>query len=77
MKEMGREFAEDKVKEFEQSAVNSISKTAGALYDLEDLAIRRIGLGIAKGLTGVYPDKQADAFRRQLQISTTKFDGVG
>lgn len=72
MKEMARGFTEDKVKEFEQHAANQVSSTLGALYDLEDLAIRRIGLGIAKGLTGVYPDKMADHYRRQLQITTTE-----
>lgn len=66
-----KEMAEDKVKEFQQYAVGQVSETLGALYDLEDLAIRRIGLGIAKGITGVYPDKMADHYRRQLQITTT------
>jgi hypothetical protein len=71
MKEMAQGFTEDQVKEFEQHAANQVSSTLGALYDLEDLAIRRIGLGIAKGITGVYPDKMADHYRRQLQVSTS------
>ncbi len=75
MKDMAQEFAEDKVKEFEQYAVGQVSKTLGALYDLEDLAIRRTGLGVAKLITGVYPDKMADSFRRKLQISTTELSG--
>jgi len=75
MKDMAQEYAEDKVKEFEQYAVGQVSETLGALYDLEDLAIRRVGLGIAKGITGVYPDKKADNYRRQLQISTTELSG--
>ncbi|MBT6765776.1 MAG: hypothetical protein HOA90_14715, partial [Prolixibacteraceae bacterium] len=72
MKDMAQEYAEDKVKEFEQYAVGQVSETLGALYDLEDMAIRQIGLGIAKGITGVYPDKMADHFRRKLQINTTE-----
>lgn len=70
MEEVVKQLLEDQVKSWEQSAASRVSETLGALYDLEDLAIRQIGLGIAKGLTGVYPDREADIHRRALQSAS-------
>jgi len=69
LKEVAVDFTQDRIKDMQQYAVSRVSETLGALYDLEDLAIRQIGLGIAKGITGVYPDRMADQHRRQMEIA--------
>ncbi len=74
MKEMAKDMAKDKVKEAEKWAASQVAETLGALYDLEDLAIRQIGLGIAEGLTGVSPDKLADFYRRKMQRTATELE---
>jgi len=71
LKEVVKGVIEDKVMEAEQNAASRLSENLGVLYDLKDIAVRNIGLGIAKGLTGIYPDQKADFYRRALEISIT------
>jgi len=75
LKEVVKGVIEDKVKEAEQNAASRLSEDLGTLYDLKDIAVRNIGLGIAKGLTGVYPDRKADFYRRAMEISITELSG--
>ncbi|MCW4049861.1 MAG: PKD domain-containing protein [Candidatus Bathyarchaeota archaeon] len=60
-----KEFAEDKAKEIGKSVLGDISSTIGQVLELEGWAVRTIGLGIAKGLTGVDPKGNAVNLRKK------------
>lgn len=64
MREVGTGVAEDMAK----SVAGELSSTVGDLLGLEDWAIREIGLGIAKGLTGVDPKGNAVKLRKSSEI---------
>ena len=64
MKELGKDVA----KEIAGSIVGELSSTVGDILELEDWAIREIGLGIAKGLTGIDPKGNAVKLRKKSEI---------
>ncbi len=64
MKEMGQDLAKD----IGKSVLGEISSTVGQVLDLEDWAIREIGLGIASGITGIDPRENAVNLRKKSEI---------
>ncbi|MFH2111639.1 MAG: PKD domain-containing protein [Candidatus Bathyarchaeota archaeon] len=68
MKELGKDIAKDMAK----GIAGELSDTVGTLLDMEDWAIREIGLGIAKGLTGIDPKGNAVKLRQNSEILLTQ-----
>jgi PKD repeat protein len=62
-----RELGEDVAKDVGKSVLGDISSTIGQVLELEGWAIKEIGLGIAKGLTGVDPEANAVRLRQQSE----------
>jgi hypothetical protein len=68
MKELGKDVAKD----IAGSIAGELSGTVGDLLELEDWAIREIGLGIAKGLTGIDPKGNAVKLRKNSEVLLTQ-----
>jgi len=64
LKEVGEDFAKD----IASSIAGEVSETVGKLLDLEDWAIREVGTGIARGLTGVDPRRNASKMRAKSEL---------
>ena len=62
-----KELGEDVAKDVGKSVLGDISSTIGQVLELEGWAIKEIGLGIAKGLTGVDPEANAVKLRKQSE----------
>ncbi len=62
-----KEIGEDLAKDVGKSVLGEIGSTIGQVLELEDWAVREIGLSIAKGLTGVDPEKNAINLRKQSE----------
>jgi PKD repeat protein len=62
-----RELGEDVAKDVGKSVLGDISSAIGQVLELEGWAIKEIGLGIAKGLTGVDPEANAVRLRQQSE----------
>jgi len=69
-----KELGEDIAKDLASEVLSEVSDTISALLDLEDWAIREIGVGIAKLLIGIEPirnviilRKKAESISRELQ----------
>ena len=67
MKELGTDVA----KEVGGSILGEISSTLGQVLELEDWAVRQIGVGIAEGLTGINPRQKASNIRKNSEIVCT------
>ncbi len=70
MKEMGKDLAKEVAKSF----LREVSDTISTLLDLEDWAIREIGVGIAKGLIGIDPRKNVIKLRKRAEILCTELE---
>lgn len=63
MKEVGKDFAKDVAK----GIAGELSQFAGDLLSLEEWAKSTIGIGIAKGLTGIDPKGEATKLRKKSE----------
>jgi hypothetical protein len=64
-----RELGEDVAKDVGKSILGDISSTIGQVLELEGWAVKEIGLGLAKGFTGVDPEANAVRLRQQSEIT--------
>lgn len=64
-----RELGEDMAKDVGKSILGDISSTIGQVLELEGWAIKEIGLGFAKGVTGVDPEANAIKLRQSSEIT--------
>ncbi|MBN1683212.1 hypothetical protein JW865_06645, partial [Candidatus Bathyarchaeota archaeon] len=67
LKELGKDVAKD----VSGNILGEISSTLGQVLELEDWAIREIGVGIAQGLTGINPRQKASNIRKSSEIICT------
>ncbi len=67
-----KELGEDVAKDVAKGLLKEVSDTLSTLLDLKDIAIREIGIGIAKGLTGIDPRENAIRLRKQAEVLCTQ-----